>query len=178
MKKFMSMLLSVVTLVSGLSVAAFAQGETKPTASVYIRDPFVLTYDGKYYMYGTGAAHNGYGCYVSEDLENWADSKVVFEIPQDFWAYKDVWAGEVHKYKGKYYLFVSLLGKHGLRGTQIAVSDKPDGKFIPLVDRAVTPFDQSCIDGTLFVCDGKPFILLYRRKSQCLRKGNDDAKEY
>lgn len=124
---------------------------------IRIRDPFILYEDGIYYMYAT-SGEKTLSCYRSEDLENWEDSKVVFEIPQDFWAYKDVWAGEVHQYKGKYYLFVSLLGKHGLRGTQIAVSDKPDGQFIPLVDRAVTPLDQSCIDGTLFVCDGKPFI--------------------
>jgi hypothetical protein len=30
---------------------------------------------------------------------------------------------------------------------------------VPLVDRAVTPLDKSCIDGTLYVCDGKPYIL-------------------
>ena len=127
-------------------------------ADIRVRDPFILYEGGVYYMYAT-TGEKTLSCYLSRDLENWEDSKVVFEIPQDFWAYKDVWAGEVHKYKGKYYLFVSLLGKNGLRGTQIAVSDKPDGQFIPLVNRAVTPLDQSCIDGTLFVCDGKPYIL-------------------
>ena len=127
-------------------------------ADIRIRDPFILYEGGVYYMYAT-TGEKTLSCYLSRDLENWENSKVVFEIPQDFWAYKDVWAGEVHKYKGKYYLFVSLLGKNGLRGTQIAVSDKPDGQFIPLVNRAVTPLNQSCIDGTLFVCDGKPYIL-------------------
>ena len=60
--------------------------------------------------------------------------------------------------RGKFYLFVSLLGKNGLRGTQIAVSDTPRGPFAPLVPRAVTPQDQSCIDGTLYVHEGKPYI--------------------
>jgi hypothetical protein len=96
--------------------------------------------------------------YTSTDLENWELGGIAFEIPDNFWAYKDVWAAEVHKYHKKFYLFVSLLGKNGLRGTQIAVSDTPNGTFVPLVDRAVTPLHQSCIDGTLFVCDGKPFI--------------------
>ena len=125
---------------------------------IRIRDPFFLRENGVYYMYlTTGERTLSY--YRSDDLENWEFGKVVFEIPDDFWAYKDVWAGEVHKYNGKYYLFVSLLGKNGLRGTQIAVSDKPDGKFVPLVERAVTPLDKSCIDGTLFVNDGKPYLL-------------------
>lgn len=127
-------------------------------SDIRIRDPFILFEDGVYYMYATSGERT-LSYYRSVDLENWEKGEVLFEIPEDFWAYKDVWAGEVHKYKGKYYLFVSLLGKNGLRGTQIAVSDKPNEKFIPLVARAVTPLDQSCIDGTLFVHDGKPYIL-------------------
>lgn len=125
---------------------------------IRIRDPFILYENGTYYMY-TSSGERTLSCYRSKDLDNWEEGGILFEIPQDFWAYKDVWAGEVHKYKGRYYLFVSLLGKNGLRGTQIAVSDKPDGRFVPLVDRAVTPLDKSCIDGTLYVCDGKPYIL-------------------
>lgn len=125
---------------------------------IRVRDPFILLEDNVYYMYASsGPVTLSY--YRSFDLENWEEGEVVFQIPEDFWAYKDVWAGEVHKYKGKYYLFVSLLGKNGLRGTQIAVSDKPDGKFIPIADRAATPLDQSCIDGTLFVHNGKPYII-------------------
>ena len=128
---------------------------------IRIRDPFILYENGVYYMYATSGERT-LSYYRSTDLESWEEGGVVFEIPKDFWAYKDVWAAEVHPYKGKYYLFVSLLGKNGLRGTQIALSDKPDGEFIPLVDRAVTPLDQSCIDGTLFLCDGKPYILYSR----------------
>ena len=125
---------------------------------IRVRDPFIVLENGIYYMYAT-TGERTLSCYYSKDLVNWEEGKVVFEIPENFWAYKDVWAGEVHRYKGKFYLFVSLLGTNGLRGTQIAVSDKPDGRFVPLIDRAITPLDQSCIDGTLFVSDGKPFIL-------------------
>lgn len=125
---------------------------------IRIRDPFILLDGGVYYMYAT-SGETTLSYYRSVDLENWEQGGVVFRIPENFWAYKDVWAGEVHKYNGKYYLFVSLLGKNGLRGTQIAVSNTPDGEFLPLTDRAVTPLEQSCIDGTLFVSDGKPYIL-------------------
>ncbi len=124
---------------------------------IRVRDPFIVLEDGVYYMYAT-TGKTTYSYYHSRDLENWEEGGVAFEIPEDFWAYKDVWAGEVHKYKGRFYLFVSLLGKNGLRGTQICVSDTPRGPFLPLVPRAVTPLDQSCIDGTLYVHDGKPYI--------------------
>ena len=124
---------------------------------IRVRDPFIVFEDGVYYLYATTGATT-YSYYHSRDLENFEEGGVAFEIPDDFWAYKDVWAGEVHKYRGKFYLFVSLLGKNGLRGTQVAVSDSPRGPFLPLVPRAVTPLDQSCIDGTLYVHDGKPYI--------------------
>lgn len=124
---------------------------------IRVRDPFIVFEDGVYYMYATTGKRT-YSYYHSRDLDNWEEGGVAFEIPDDFWAYKDVWAGEVHKYKGKFYLFVSLLGKNGLRGTQICVSDTPRGPFIPLVPRAVTPLDQSCIDGTLYVHENTPYI--------------------
>ena len=124
---------------------------------IRVRDPFIVLEDGIYYLYAT-TGERTYSYYTSLDLENWEEGGVAFEIPEDFWAYRDVWAGEVHKYKGKFYLFVSLLGKNNLRGTQICVSESPKGPFIPLVPRAVTPLDRSCIDGTLYVHDGKPYI--------------------
>ena len=100
-----------------------------------------------------------FSCYMSADLQFWEPVGTVFEIPGDFLAHKDVWAGEVHCCQGRYYLFVSLLGRNGRRGTQIAVSDSPAGPFLPLVDHAVTPEECSCIDGTLYVEDGTPFIV-------------------
>lgn len=124
---------------------------------INIRDPFILLEDGVYYMYGTTGERS---ClyYFSNDLENWEEGGIAFEIPEGFWAYKDVWASEVHKYNGKYYLFVSLLGNNGIRGTQIAVSDSPRDKFVPIVPHQATPIDQQCIDGTLYVYEGKPYM--------------------
>ena len=130
-------------------------------SEIRVRDPFILSENGIYYMYAT-SGDTTLSYYFSYNLEDWEQGEVVFEIPQDFWAYKDVWAGEVHKYNGKFYLFVSLLGKNGLRGTQVAVSDTPNGKFIPVINRAVTPLDKSCIDGTLYVHNGTPYIFYSR----------------
>ena len=124
---------------------------------IRVRDPYIVLDRNLYYMYAT-TGETTLSYYTSTDLDNWEYGGVAFEIPDDFWAYKDVWAAEVHQYRNRFYLFVSLLGKNGLRGTQIAVADTPDGPFIPLTDRAVTPIDQSCIDGTLYVEDGIPYI--------------------
>lgn len=125
---------------------------------IRVRDPYILLHNGIYYLYAT-SGEKTLSYYTSNDLENWEPGGVAFEIPADSWALKDVWAAEVHAYQDKFYLFVSLLGKHGLRGTQIAVSDHPGGPFLPLENRPVTPLSQSCIDGTLFVSHGTPYII-------------------
>lgn len=128
------------------------------TENIHVRDPFILLENGSYYLYAT-TSDTEMSYYTSTDLEHWEPGGVAFEIPRDFWAYKDVWASEVHRYRGKYYQFVSLLGHNGRRGTQICVSDGPEGPFLPLKDHAVTPAEQSCIDGTLYVENGRPFIV-------------------
>lgn len=125
---------------------------------IRVRDPYIVYDNGTYYLYAT-TGDDMLSYYTSYDLENWELGGTAFQIPDGFWAYKDVWAAEVHKYRGRFYMFVSLLGKNGLRGTQIAVSDIPAGPFLPLTDHAVTPADQSCIDGTLYVQDEIPYII-------------------
>jgi hypothetical protein len=63
---------------------------------IRVRDPYIVFEDGVYYLYATSGQRT-LSYYRSVDLENWEEGGVVFEIPEDFWAYKDVWAGEVHK---------------------------------------------------------------------------------
>lgn len=135
---------------------------------INIRDPFILPYGGKYYMYGSRAGirsetskwgkQTGFDVYVSEDLENWSNPKSVFEFPEDFWATKDAWAPEVHLYNGKFYMFASFGNENKVRSTQALVSNSPDGIF-ELCGKPLTPKDQMCLDGTLYVEDGKPYLV-------------------
>ena len=132
------------------------------TNEIRIRDPFIVAYENTYYMYGTHEKmQNDKNLYVfkSTDLENWEDAKTIFTLAHDSWAIGELWAPEVHLYEGRFYLFISILGKHGLRGTQICVCDTPDGTFLPISDRPATPFEKSCIDGTLHVENGRPYIV-------------------
>ena len=126
-------------------------------SDIHIRDPFILPDDGKYYMY----ASNGHGfmVYVSEDLEHFTEPTVVFDPPEGFWATRDYWAPEVHKYNGAYYLFASLKSDTACRGTQIFRSESPMGPFALHSDGPVTPRDWECLDGTLYVEDGTPYMV-------------------
>lgn len=132
---------------------------------INLRDPFILPDNGKYYLYGTkGSAIFGesdcFPVYVSEDLENWSEPKIVFKKHLGFWGTKNFWAPEVHKYNGKYYMFASFKSDTACRGTQILVSDRPDGEFVPLTDEPITPRDWECLDGTLYVDKkGKPYVV-------------------
>jgi len=128
---------------------------------INIRDPFILPFDGKYYMYGSRVSHpnedspwgtqTGFDVYVSEDLENWSSPKSVFEKIDSFWGENCFWAPEVHIYNGKFYMLATFKAANKCRATHILVSDTPDGTFRPLSDHPVTPPQWECLDGTLYI---------------------------
>lgn len=135
------------------------------TDQINIRDPFVLPYDGKYYLYGSRGAScwgedDGTDVYVSEDLENWDGPFEVFHAPEGFWADRNFWAPEVHEYGGAYYLFMSFKAQTACRGTQILKADSPMGPFELHSDGPVTPQGWECLDGTLYIDrEGTPYIV-------------------
>lgn len=141
---------------------------------INIRDPFILTYEGKYYMYGTRAkltwdqSLDGYGfdVYVSEDMENWQGPFSIFEKHEGFWGQYDYWAPEVHYYNGKFYMFASFKGDGYRRGTAILVCDTPDGQFKVHSNGAVTPSDWECLDGTLYIENDTPYIVFCHEWTQ------------
>lgn len=138
-------------------------------SEIRIRDPFILTdrEEGCYYMYGTTSLTDGslqaldsFSVYKTYDLENFCDPKIIFKGSEiGFWADRDYWAPEVHKYNGKYYLFGSFKAEGRRRATQILASDTPDGMFRPISDAPITPADWECLDGTFYVEDNIPYIV-------------------
>lgn len=162
MKKIISLFLASVYIFTMMAFSAFAQSEEYPfkTSDGQVRDPFVLEYGGKYYLYGTCLGGDGYGCCVSEDLENWSAPKQVFSAYEGFDGVGDYWAPECHEYKGRFYLFATYRsGETQKRGTAIFVSDSPEGPFVLHSDGHITPKHRDCIDGTLYVDEnGQPWM--------------------
>lgn len=143
------------------------------TSQINIRDPFVLPYEGKYYMYGTRVGDvNGFDVYVSEDLETWSIGKTVFKQTEDFWGTQDYWAPEVYQYtyngETKFYMLATFKGdgEDAHRGTAILVSDTPDGTFVEHSEDALTPSDWDCLDGTLYFEDGTPYMVFCHEWTQ------------
>ncbi len=156
---------------------------------VAVRDPFVLVYEGRYYLYGTrvetcwGYA-DGFDVYVSDDLIHWSDAVEVFHNDGSFWADQNYWAPEVHRYHDKFYMFASFKKEGKSRGTQILCADQPTGPFVPISEGPVTPDGWECLDGTLFVDeDGQPYIVFCHEWAQigngtmCAMKLSEDLRE-
>lgn len=144
-------------------------------------DPFIVAYapEQTYYLYsGTRVDRGRAGvvAYKSKDLRTWEGPQVVFAVPDDIWANPrhGAWAPEVHEYRGKYYLFVTLHNRdeilakppdvwrvNHLRGTVIARADTPAGPFELLkTDGPHPPREFMTLDGTLYVDpDGQPWMV-------------------
>lgn len=128
----------------------------------------------------TGVHATGTMVYRSRNLLDWAEPVLVFRTQQGMWATDGGWAPEVHRYRGRYYLFTTLHNEdrkleipapnaygipvqttNYLRGTIIARSDSLLGPFEPVdPSRPVPPQNFMTLDGTLFRDrDGRPWMV-------------------
>lgn len=149
-------------------------------SDINIRDPFILPVPDKgvYYMYCTstvndsnGRERGGVAVYKSKDLKNWEGPVQVCTIPDNNMLTGPIWAPEVHFLNGKYYLFATINSdiewrkaepnhpKFLFRGTQIFHADSPEGPFKAFSPRTHTPYDWMALDGTLWVENGKPYMI-------------------
>ncbi len=143
-------------------------------SEINIRDPFVLSENGKYYLYGTRGANfgqktGGFDVYVGTDLENWSEPKQIFDSEKFNLNKCSNWAPEVHKFNGKYYIFATFEKEDGMRGTFSLVSSSPEGEFVPCSEKSLTPDGWWSLDGTLYVDrNGKPYLVFCHEHVQIL----------
>jgi GH43 family beta-xylosidase len=123
--------------------------------------------------------------YISDDLINFSDPIPVFRKDETYWGTHHFWAPEVHKYNGRFYMFVTVASKTRKRGVQILVCDTPDGTFMPVINDAVTPSEWECLDGTLYVDEADvPYLVFCHEHTQiidgaiCYARLNDDLSAF
>lgn len=129
------------------------------TAYLPIADPYVMSYGGKYYAYGTGGTVEGEGfaCFSSDDLINWKREGQALAAVDSYgtWGF---WAPEVYyiESKKKFYLFYSV-EEH----ICVATADTPQGPFRQEVKQPI--WDEKSIDTSLFIDDdGTPYLYFVR----------------
>lgn len=140
---------------------------------INIRDPFVVCAHGQYYLYGTrakdfGMRSGGFDVYISSDLVHWSLPHAVFDSEAYGLNRASNWAPEVHKYNDRYYIFATFEQPNGNRGTYALVSDSLTGPFALHSDGALTPAEWQSLDGTLWVEDGKPYLVFCHEHVQIL----------
>ena len=151
--------------------------ETMSESGFRIRDPFVLVDGGHYYLYESKPWSGGRGVEVrrSADLVTWTAKEPAMVLP-DSVRPTAIWAPEVHRFGGKFWMFVTITEEKGVRpmaamgegveeknlvprGTWIFSSDRPTGPFMPVKLGPVPPAELQTLDGTLYVEDGKPYMI-------------------
>lgn len=165
------LMMLVVSVLTGSAQRNIRPPQTGvPTDSIVMSDPFVFADDATqtYYMTGTGGM-----MWKSRDLKLWDGPFRVAETDPDSWMgpHPNIWAAELHKYKGKYYYFATFTNpavkidtvKGNVierRASHVLVADRAEGPYRPMADPMYLPADQPTLDATLWVDrDGKPYMI-------------------
>jgi beta-xylosidase len=182
MKRACAVLGLAMMLACGAMQAQAGDATTLTLPNMPLHDPWMLANeaDKMYYLYTSnvpamsGVQGPGTMVYRSKDLKHWEKPVAVFSTAEMHWAQKGAWAPEVHRWKGKYYLFTTVHddtkplppGRNAVRpayrrGTISAVSDTPMGPFHALnPEGPLPPDDFMTLDGTLYVDPvGKPWLV-------------------
>ncbi|OPH57014.1 glycoside hydrolase [Paenibacillus ferrarius] len=116
-----------------------------------IGDPYILRFDGKYYLYcSTKDRRVGVKAWSSDDLVNWRYEGLVTEEAVSEGAY----APEVVYWNGLFYMYTSPAGK----GHYVLQSDKPTGPFVKKTDNL-----GFTIDGSVFIDDDEKWYFTHAK---------------
>ena len=140
------------------------------TPGIYTADPSAHVFKGKIYIYPSHDIESGipendlgdhfdmrdYHVFSMNDVDGEVtDHGVVLDVRNIPWSGRQLWAPDVAHKNGKYYLYFPLKDKNDIFRIGVAVSDKPEGPFVPESD----PIKGShSIDPAVLEDNGKYFI--------------------
>ena len=138
-------------------------------------DPEIHYFNNKYYIYTTAIYGTQFHAYSSNDLTNWVDEGLIFDLfPDSPWAQYNGWAPAVVFRNNKYYFYYTAETKIGL-----AVGNTPIGPFTdigaPLI--ATDPYTDDIIDANVFIDDDGQAYIYYGgsgKSRMVVRKLNPD----
>jgi hypothetical protein len=139
----------------GLTISVQAQLSGNPLFTG--ADPEIHYFNNKYYIYTTAIYGTQFHAYSSNDLTNWVDEGLIFDLyPDSPWSQNNGWAPAVVFRNNKYYFYYTAETKIG-----VAVGNTPIGPFtdigVPLI--GTDPYTDDIIDANVFVDDdGQAYI--------------------
>lgn len=144
--------------------------DTTSFDSLQLSDPFILADEETqmYYLVGSGGS-----LWKSTNLKMWTGPYQYITVDTTSWigTAPRIWAPELHKYKGKYYCFVTFTNPKIIvdtvpnrynvqrRATHILTSDKAAGPYHPISGTDYLPEDWSTLDGSFWEEDGVPYMV-------------------
>lgn len=172
MKRITLLFLGCLLIMSGLKAQdnrGRAIRKQVPLDSIVLSDPFILAdkQTNAYYMTGTGGL-----LWKSSNLARWEGPYQVTQTDSTSWMGPKpmIWAAEIHPSGGKYYYFATFTNRAvridtvegrpiERRACHVLVSDKPDGPYVPMQEATYLPAEKPTLDATLWVENGKPYML-------------------
>jgi len=117
------------------------------TDHIYTADPAVHLFEGKLYIYPSHDVESGipendngdhfdmrdYHVFSMESMDGAVtDHGVALDVKDIAWAGRQLWDCDVACKNGKYYMYFPLKDKTDIFRIGVAVSDRPEGPFVPL----------------------------------------------
>lgn len=141
---------------------------------LYSADPSAHVFNGRIYIYPSHDIESGipendngdhfdmrdYHVYSMDAVDGEVtDHGVVLDVKDIPWAGRQLWAPDAAHKDGKYYLYFPLKDKNDIFRIGVAVSDKPEGPFIPEANPikgsfSIDPAVLEDIDGKYFIYFG------------------------
>ena len=147
-----------------------------------IGDPFVLNYNGNYYMYCTSDNARGFKVWQSSNLVSWTYKGFAYDkqVQNSVWTNSagNYWAPEVIYYDNYFYMLYSGSAKDGHKKLALARSSSPLGPFMDW-EVPVVVNNYSCIDGDILIDDdGIPYLYYSKAASENIINGNQVSQTY
>ena len=179
LKKFVRSAVSLATaaVIAASSIPAFAYHNSVPVGDQWastsgqhygLGDPFVMKYNGMYYLYVTTPANQkGINVWSSEDMVNWTfEGNCVDKEDSESWdTSPGIYAPEVKYWNGTFYLYCSS----DKQFHRTLTSDSPTGPFVIRNDTGA-----SGIDGSVYIDDDEAATKYFLRSGIEYYRLNDD----
>ncbi len=169
------------------------------TPGIYTADPSAHIFNGRIFIYPSHDIESGipendlgdhfdmrdYHVFSMDDVNGHVtDHGVVLHVKNIPWAGRQLWAPDVAHNNGKYYLYFPLKDKNDIFRIGVAVSDKPEGPFIPQSDPlkgsySIDPAVLENNDGNYYIYFGGLWggQLQWYRNNKAIECGHEPADD-